>query len=431
MRQLSFNAPINSIHNLYTFLCHITTANFITLGNKMEIRHKLITLGMGWTLLFALSNPLLAYDKTVVYAQDSHISQNLNLNAVASIFGQSEDLYEFERRLNDPDRQISNLDLNRDGNVDYLRVIETKDNGMHLIIIQAVLGDDYFHDVATIEIQRDDNDMVVQIIGDSRIYGDNYFIEPVYVNTPAIYSYFWAGWSGGVVHHAYYSPYRWGYYPPRYRPWRPHPVPYYREHINRHIRSDNYYRHTRQRTHIEHRRHEDTKIRKDYRSSGKRHDRFREEDRSTRHPDRSKIQDRERIPFGNNQNIYRDTPRNLHKNQLQHQNRHLRERQIEERNKRNSQIQSNRRLEHSQNIQSKSLSRQRVDQQSQMRAHNTNRKIQGNQRLDHRQNIQSKSISRQRADQHSQMRARQQNDQIRSRPQRNENETFKTREERR
>lgn len=57
-----------------------------------------------------------------VVAQNYDISDNLDLQAVASIFGESNDLEDFERRLNDPSLQISNLDLNRDNYVDYLRV---------------------------------------------------------------------------------------------------------------------------------------------------------------------------------------------------------------------------------------------------------------------------------------------------------------------
>ena len=55
-----------------------------------------------------------AQDKTTVSAYNAEISDNLDLRAVASIFGDSKDLADFERRLNDPEIQISNLDLNND-----------------------------------------------------------------------------------------------------------------------------------------------------------------------------------------------------------------------------------------------------------------------------------------------------------------------------
>ena len=77
-----------------------------------------------WAVLafsFATSQ---AQDKTTVEATSSDISENLDLEAVASVFGESKDLEEFEKKLNDPKTQISNLDLNEDGEVDYLRVLE-------------------------------------------------------------------------------------------------------------------------------------------------------------------------------------------------------------------------------------------------------------------------------------------------------------------
>src|SRR5688572_31374348 len=98
------------------------------------------------TALFTLflTGNIFAQDVTTVRANTTDISDNLDLRAVASIFGESRDLEDFERRLNDPDVQISNLDLNGDGRVDYLRVIEANERNTHLIILQAVLGIDTY-----------------------------------------------------------------------------------------------------------------------------------------------------------------------------------------------------------------------------------------------------------------------------------------------
>lgn len=101
-----------------------------------------------------------------VVAQNYDISDNLDLQAVASIFGESKDLEDFERRLNDPSIQISNLDLNGDNYVDYLRVVEIAEGDVRIIVIQAVLGQDQFQDVATIEMERQRNKTVhVQVVG--------------------------------------------------------------------------------------------------------------------------------------------------------------------------------------------------------------------------------------------------------------------------
>lgn len=188
------------------------------------------------TTLLSVSG-IFAQDVTTVRANNGDISDNLDLKAVASIFGDSKDLEDFERRLNDPDIQISNLDLNRDGRVDYLRVIEAVEGNTHLIILQSVLGADTFQDVATVEVERDRNNNVqVQVVGDVYMYGQNYIYEPVYVHRPIIWDIFWVS-----SYRPYYSPWYWGYYPTYYSYWAPYPVYRYRNNIHVHINNYNTY----------------------------------------------------------------------------------------------------------------------------------------------------------------------------------------------
>ncbi|MFV8391019.1 hypothetical protein, partial [Flavobacterium sp. LB1P71] len=169
-----------------------------------------------------------AQDRTTVNAMNNEISDNLDLRAVASIFGDSRDLQDFERRLNDPQLQISNLDLNNDNEVDYLRVIESVENRTHVIIIQSVIDQDVYQDVATIDVEKDRyNNIHVQVVGDVYMYGQNYIYEPVYYNTPLIYASFWAS-----NYRPYYSTWNWGYYPSYYYAWNPFPIFRYRNNIN-------------------------------------------------------------------------------------------------------------------------------------------------------------------------------------------------------
>lgn len=181
------------------------------------------------TFIFLLSiGSINAQDVTTVEATSSDISENLDLEAVASIFGESKDLEEFEKKLNDPELKVSNLDLNEDGEVDYLRVLNNSEKDTHAITIQAVIGKDKFQDVATIDVEKDSKgDTKVQVVGDTYIYGTSYIIEPVYVYTPVIYTWFW-----GPYFRPWYSPFYWGYYPPYYRPWRPVPYGRYHSHVN-------------------------------------------------------------------------------------------------------------------------------------------------------------------------------------------------------
>lgn len=173
----------------------------------------LFILALGSLLLVPYS--ALADETVTVTATSSDISENLDLKTVATLFGQAKDLEQFEQLLNNPDSAFSNLDLNGDGEVDYLRVIETADDNRHLVVIQAVLAKDIYQDVASIFVEKDANNQVtVQVIGDEYIYGADYIIEPVYIYRPVIYDWFW-----GPSWVCWHSPYYWGYWPGWWRPY--------------------------------------------------------------------------------------------------------------------------------------------------------------------------------------------------------------------
>ncbi len=177
-------------------------------------------------LLFALSLmlPLVLTsaraDETItVSATNQDISESLDLRAVATLFGEVDNLEQFEQELNSEKRHLNNLDLNGDGYVDYIRVIEVGEGENRLIVLQAVLAKDIYQDVASIYVEREQDQTVsVQVVGDTYIYGENYIIEPVYLYRPVIYDWFW-----GPTWVAWHSPYYWGYYSPYYTfyaPWR-------------------------------------------------------------------------------------------------------------------------------------------------------------------------------------------------------------------
>ena len=171
------------------------------------------------TYLFAIlliSSAVAWADETItVTATNSDISANLDLKVVAKLFGEAKDLEDFEKKLNDPEQALVNLDLNGDGDVDYIRVIETNNGNKHLIVLQAVLAKDIYQDVASIYVEKDEaNNVSVQVIGDEYIYGTNYVIEPVYIYRPVIYDWFWSPyWT------CWYSPWYWGYWPGWWRPY--------------------------------------------------------------------------------------------------------------------------------------------------------------------------------------------------------------------
>jgi len=191
-------------------------------------------------LLLSTCIPAFSQDVTTIQASSEDISDNLDLEAVASVFGDSKDLEDFEKRLNDPDIKISNLDLNQDGEVDYLRVVETVDGQLHVISIEAVIGKDLYQEVATIEVMKDNKgETQVQVIGNVDMYGPNYYITPVYPVVPVFFTFFWI-----AAYRPWYSPWYWGYHPPYFRPWHPYPSYYYRSNVHVHVNVHNSYHRT-------------------------------------------------------------------------------------------------------------------------------------------------------------------------------------------
>ena len=158
---------------------------------------------------FWKSTALWADETVTVSANSSDISEGLDLKVVAKLFAEAKNLEEFETMLNNPDSAFCNLDLNGDGQIDYLRVVETGEGSKRLIVLQAVLAKDIYQDVASIYVEKNEKDEVsVQIVGDEYVYGTNYIIEPVYVYRPVIYDWFWCdAW------YAWHSPWYWGFWP--------------------------------------------------------------------------------------------------------------------------------------------------------------------------------------------------------------------------
>ena len=173
---------------------------------------------------------------------------NLDLNGVLELFKESKDVEDFEKKLNTESNGVNNLDLNEDGEVDYIKVIDHADSNAHSLALQVPVNESESQDVAVIAMEEVEEDKVnLQVIGDSELYGEEYMIEPadeknpsivVNVNTwrPVRHIY-------GPRYVVWRSPYRWGYYPRWYRPWRRVTWAVYRPRVVRYHRP--YYRRTR------------------------------------------------------------------------------------------------------------------------------------------------------------------------------------------
>lgn len=167
---------------------------------------------------------------------------NFSLQGALDLFKSSNSLEDFEKKINDEKNGVNNLDLNEDGKVDYVRVIDNMKNDVHAIVLQVPVSETESQDVAVVELEKNGNESaIVQIVGDEELYGDKIIIEPIEekevleqkkgekgpyspsVNKVGVVVNVWFWPCVRFVYAPTYvlwvSPWRWNVYPVWYRPW--------------------------------------------------------------------------------------------------------------------------------------------------------------------------------------------------------------------
>ena len=180
------------------------------------------------TLILFFSTPLCfasGQEETTIVAPTAEVASGLDLQAVAELFKEAETMEDFEKSLNDTTIGVNNLDLDEDGYVDYIRVVEQSNEDAHLVILQALLGEDESQDVATIEVEKSgDDEYNMQVSGNEVVYGPDYYVAPVHVH---IHAWPLIGWMYGPYYRPYRSRFYFGFYPVYWHPYRPVPIHHY------------------------------------------------------------------------------------------------------------------------------------------------------------------------------------------------------------
>lgn len=208
------------------------------------------------TLVFAIAS-ITTIGITGATAQDTNIpaptglpGDNFSLQGAVEMFKKAESIEEFEKLINTESNNVNNLDLNNDGETDYIKVIDKADGEVHAFVLQAVVSENENQDIAVIELEKTGNqEAVLQIVGDEDIYGEETIIEPSdensdvsFVNTGSravhgpfenntLYSdnrvvvnvWFWPSvrFVFAPSYVIWVSPWRWNTRPIWWRPWRP------------------------------------------------------------------------------------------------------------------------------------------------------------------------------------------------------------------
>ena len=162
----------------------------------------------------------------VQVAQLDPAADGLDLQAVGQLVKNAKDGEDLERMINTAD--INNIDLNSDGNVDYIKVEEygAGDNRGFSLYTEFEAGEE--QEIATIDIAKDETEEhEIEIHGNQHVYGQNHYYRSRFGVGDAIL----LGWLFSS-HRPYYSPWGYGSYPGYYRNYAHVPTGSYRSRVS-------------------------------------------------------------------------------------------------------------------------------------------------------------------------------------------------------
>jgi len=213
----------------------------------MKLMRKIL---FGFSTLFILSS---AQAQTNDADETGLPGDHFSLPGALQMFKQSDNPEAFEKALNEENNHVNNLDLNNDGQIDYVRVVNEKDGNVMLFILRVDISKSESQDIAVIELEKTgEKSAAIQIIGDEDIYGEKKIVEPddassamlepglfghpdpmvngpsgnINQANPPIFVNVWIWPSVRFVfapgYRPWVSPWGWGRYPGWWSPWRPY-----------------------------------------------------------------------------------------------------------------------------------------------------------------------------------------------------------------
>lgn len=169
--------------------------------------------------------------------------ENFSLEGALVLLKKANNLEEFEKFINEKNNNVNNLDLDADGETDYVVVNDIQENDTHVIVMSIYLNETEKQDIATIGIEKTGNEeAVLQIEGDEDLYAINTIVEPVDIiekvnpngkgpngfdispTTVIVNVWFWPSvrYIYAPTYVVWKSPYRWRNYPRWWKPWKPY-----------------------------------------------------------------------------------------------------------------------------------------------------------------------------------------------------------------
>ncbi len=197
------------------------------------------------SLLFALQTVMA---QSVTADSTGLPGDQFSLPGALELFKKATSPEEFEKLLNSEGNDVNNLDLNADGDIDYIKVIDKQDGDVHAFVLQVPVSESENQDIAVIELEKTgENTAMLQIVGDEDIFGEETIVEPgeessngtAYLRSESSFAHgpqvempqpgvivnvwFWptVRFVYAPAYRVWVSPWSWRHRPIWWRPWRP------------------------------------------------------------------------------------------------------------------------------------------------------------------------------------------------------------------
>jgi hypothetical protein len=154
-----------------------------------------------------------------VNVESAAAADGLDLQALGALAQQANDAEDLEKQINQSSG-INNLDLDANGEVDYLKVSSYGEGDFRGFSFAVEMEGGEEQHVAEIQIEKSGGQATMEVSGNEQIYGSgSHYSSRLDVADIVLLS-----WLYGGHYRPYYSPYHYGVYPGYYHPYRP--VPY-------------------------------------------------------------------------------------------------------------------------------------------------------------------------------------------------------------
>lgn len=115
----------------------------------------------------------------VVTPEATNLGDNLNLQALGELVKSSNNAQDIENKLN-ATGSINNLDLDGDGNVDYIKVTEYGEGNARGFSFTVELPNGEKQEIATVDLQKGSGNVAMNIQGNQQVYGSGAYYQSQY-----------------------------------------------------------------------------------------------------------------------------------------------------------------------------------------------------------------------------------------------------------